>query len=265
MLAKSSQYTLILEGDQLVVSGGADESYLLDELDGEGARSLAKAWSEDRLDAVDGGSLGPVIAKLERLGAILRGRPRREGVLRYGLRSAPPSFAAALSALPSSEAVVRDDEAPELLVWIRTNETLLGNLPPDYASLRTPHLFVDLAYHHTISIGPLVWPGETACIGCLGGRIRQAWGDPPPPPAPRAVEHAPLAAAVVRTELLRFRERGNCPSLVERATVIDLETLTTRSEKVFRLPWCPFCFPKDAPAHGTGSFALPWLNVGGAG
>jgi bacteriocin biosynthesis cyclodehydratase domain-containing protein len=144
----------------------------------------------------------------------------------------------------------------DLLVWIRTRTSLLDTLG-DYATVRVPHLLVDLAYHHTLSIGPLVWPGDTACLGCFGGRIRHLWGDPTPPAAPRALAALPLAASLVQTELDVFRERGSCPALVERAVVLDLETLTTRVERVHRLPWCPFCFPPGAE-HGAGSFALPW-------
>jgi len=258
VLTRSAHYTLIVEGDRLIVSGGADESYLVDELEGEGARALAAAWQADRLDAVAEGSLAPVIRNLERLGAIVRTRATPAGTLAYALRGAPEAFVGALDGMGVGEGITRVERGADLLVWIRTSETLLGRLPSDYASLRVPHLLVDLAYHHTISIGPLVWPGETACLGCFGGRIRRTWGDPEPPPSPRAIEHAPIAAALVRTELRRFREQGNCPSLVERATAIDLETLATKSERVFRLPWCPFCFPENATPYGGGSFALPW-------
>jgi bacteriocin biosynthesis cyclodehydratase domain-containing protein len=267
---KSPEWTLLLEADQLVASAGADELYLVDEVQPAEARALHRAFGDDTLAALPA-AYDAILRKLERLGAIVRAQPVAGPRLRASVRSAGGSDAAAAPVAAAIAAAIEadadgglarvDEREAELVVWVRGAGTLFDAIGGEaYARLRTPHLFVDLAYHHTISIGPLVWPGETACLGCLTGRIRHTWGDPEPPPAPRASAHAGLAAALVLEQLREFRRSGSCPTLVERTVSLNPSTLETRSERVHRLPWCPFCFPAETP-YGAGSFALPWVRA----
>ena len=54
----------------------------------------------------------------------------------------------------------------DLAVLIRTRMSMQDFYRHiDYAQIYKPHLFVDLTFHHIISIGPLVFPGATACLG----------------------------------------------------------------------------------------------------
>ncbi len=259
MYQMSPQWTLLLEEDQLVASAGADELYLVDEASPVEARALHGAWRSGQPGTFDalGAAFAPLLGKLEKLGALQRTRRPPGATLRFALR-APVAIGVALDALLETDLQHTDERDAELLVWVRASGTLMETLEP-YATVRLPHLFVDLAYHHTISLGPLVWPGETACLGCLAGRIRHTWGDPEPPPAPEASTHVALAAALVREQLAEYRRLGSCPQLVERTVSFNVSTLATRTERVHRLPWCPWCFPGETP-YGAGSFALPWAR-----
>jgi hypothetical protein len=263
MLRPSPHWTLLLEGDRAIASAGGDELYLLDELSGDQARRLVEAW---RAGALDGAAadLAPMIDKLARLGVVVKTTraPSPANELRYGVRGlgeAHAPLARLVDQLAQTSAGLRRDDArAELIVCMRASGTLFDALT-DYEQVKTPHVFVDVAYHHTLSLGPLVWPGETACLSCYAGRIRHAWGDPAAPPEPLAAEHAPLVAALVVDQLRQFAATGSCPALVERAVAFHLPSLETKSERVHRLPWCPRCFPGDAP-YGAGSFALPWFE-----
>ncbi|HZS37851.1 MAG TPA: hypothetical protein VFF06_13530 [Polyangia bacterium] len=261
MYRPSPNWTLLYEDDRAIASAGADELYLLDELDGAQARRLVEAWRAGTLDALAGGELRPMLEKLAQLGVLLKVARAPGGTLRYAVRGLGAEHAALerLIGELAREAggLQRSDEDPDLIAWFRAGGTLLDALG-DYRAVRAPHLFVDVAYHHTLSLGPLVWPGETACLGCYGGRIRHVWGDPEPPRAPLAAAHAPLIAALVVEQLRQFAATGSCPALVERAVAFNLPSLETRAERVHRLPWCPFCFPPETP-YGAGSFALPWM------
>jgi len=147
-----------------VASAGADELYLLDELSATQARALEAAW---RTDQLDGEAHGPWLAQLERLGAVYRLPQAPRARLRFSLRGSPPNTQLLDSLLPAYENLTRTDGDADLIVWLRASGTLLSALD-DYAKINTPHLFVDLAYHHTISLGPLVWPGETAVVWMFG-------------------------------------------------------------------------------------------------
>lgn len=264
MYRRSPHWNLVFEDGRAIASAGGDELYLLDELDEAQAKRLCDAWHAGALDGLGASDpLAPMLVELARLGVLTATAraPTPEATLRYGLRGLDATGLAGLARLVDELGrahgrLARDDEHAELIVWFRAGGRLVDSLG-DYRAVRAPHLFVDVAYHHTLSLGPLVWPGETACLGCYAGRIRHAWGDPEPPPEPLAAGHAPLIAALVVEQLAQFQSTGSCPSLVERAIAFNLPRLSTRSERVHRLPWCPYCFPGETP-YGAGSFALPW-------
>jgi hypothetical protein len=193
-LQRSEHWTLVLEDDRAVASGGADQLFLLDDLDGAGARALHEAFHADRLDLLRGAALERALGDLERLGAVERRRRVPAGPLRCRVDGDAGGLAGLLRTL--GPGVVEITEGGEdLTLIVRTSGSHLDRLA-GYDALRAPHLYCDLGYHHTVSLGPLVWPGETACLRCLAGRILHAWGDPPAPPRPLAAEHLPLVAAL---------------------------------------------------------------------
>jgi bacteriocin biosynthesis cyclodehydratase domain-containing protein len=250
-------WRLLLEDDKLIAVAGADELYLVDEVDAAGARALHDAWQAEAWEPLAAGPLGAAVAKLERLGAIQRTLSGPRPALSYAVLAVGDAgaFAGRLGALVEAGIAEAPLATADVVVIVRAAGPLLA-LGDAAAGLRVPHLLIDVAYHHTVSIGPLVWPGETACLVCLAGRIRHAWGDPEPPPAP-AAGASPLATALVADALWELRRTGGCAALVERTVAFDLARLTSKSERVHRLPWCPRCFPEERP-HGAGSFALPW-------
>jgi bacteriocin biosynthesis cyclodehydratase domain-containing protein len=253
-------WTTCLDGGRLILSGGADAHLLVDEVDAQGAERVHRAWHAGTLHELDEDpALRAVLEAFSRLGAIARAR-RPTGALRAGLVFAgdvDTPLAELLRTFAGRHGLRLEagGDGAELVILCRTNADLLTAAKA--APAEVPHLFVDLAFQHTLSLGPLVWPGETACIGCLAGRIAAVWGDPPPPPAPAAGTARELVAALVLERLRQFASVGTCPSLVERAVAIDLTTLETRSDRVHRLPWCPDCFPAT-PAAGGGRLPLPW-------
>jgi bacteriocin biosynthesis cyclodehydratase domain-containing protein len=161
-----------------------------------------------------------------------------------------------LAASSGLRLVAAADGEADLVIVLRTSAPLLEAAA---TTIPAPHLLVDAAYHHTVSVGPLVWPGATACLQCFAGRIRHGWGDPAPPPEPLAARSHAFLAGLIALLLEQFQREGGLPMLTNRALVINLATLATKSEHVHRLPWCPRCFPMRVP-HGAGTFALPWAG-----
>lgn len=270
VLRTSPAWRLFLEEGRAVLTAGADETYLLDELSPDEADELHRGWASGAVSLDDAGrtpALRDAIGLLEKSGALFVG----DAAVESGARLRWSIVAIGDCAVPIAELVrtmasrddglthVERDDAPALVILVRGNGPLLGVLDEAGAAAALPHLLVDVGYAHTLSIGPFVWPGRTACIGCFAGRIAHAWGDAEPPRAPRASRAAELAAAMVLERLRSFRAHRGCAFLVERVVSLDLSTLETRTDHVFRLPWCPRCQSPADDRRGTGSFALPWL------
>ncbi len=266
-LKRNRSWRLFWEAESLVVSAGADEQFLIDELDPDRSARFFAAYEAD--------DFAPLEERDDEWRAFLR-RLELAGVLYRRRAFAPPLrvklawsatvdaglealLAYVLASSPRLKLVSGAGEEADLVVVFRTSEALLEAAE---RSLAAPHLLVDAAYHHTVSVGPLVWPGATACLQCFAGRIRHGWGDPSPPPEPLAARGHPFLAGVIALLLEHFEREGGLPMLTNRALAINLATLTSKTEHVHRLPWCPRCFPERAP-HGTGTFALPWA-AGGA-
>lgn len=144
----------------------------------------------------------------------------------------------------------------DLGIFVRVTSTYAQLLETaGYRSVTTPHLLVDVAFHHTISLGPLVFPSETACLACLEGRIATRWGDESPPPAPRvATEYAGFVRELIALEVGRIA-RGET-SLTNATIAWDVDARTVTKNQLLKVPLCPMC------AHGSdkdnGSLLLPW-------
>ena len=138
-----------------------------------------------------------------------------------------------------------------MTVVVRTNAPLraLLDVAADLHRQQAAHVFCDLAFHHTVGLGPQVVPGDTSCLGCLVARVGVRWGDPEPPDAPAALSDAALAARLVARAL--GNDNG---SLVNAAVSLDLATLTSRREPLWRSPACAVC--SDWPVDGR--IPLPW-------
>jgi hypothetical protein len=259
---RNPSWTVLLEKDQLVLSGGADALFLVDEVDAAGAKLFHQAWHQDRWDLLAGhAELQALRERLEVLGALLPAQPARASLSVALVFAGDRDEAAATSIAEMGRSrgitlAASPDTADVVLVY-RSNGTLIG--AAELAPPHRPHLLLDLAYQRSISLGPLVFPGETACLGCFVGRISMGWGDPPPPPEPAANGARELGVALLLSQLEPFAKLGTCPALVERVLSINLDSLETQAHRVHRLPWCSRCFP-GAAGWGAGSFSLPWTS-----
>jgi len=251
-LIAQPDWSLSYEEGIVVASGGADALFAIPDLDSEDANALLDAW---RSGAIDPAALAPdargAAFRLRDLG-VVRGEPQARVDLRLGLRFVGARLDGLVQAFVREELVEAEGEA-DLVVFVRTNAVLAEACGGDYASLQAPHLLLDLGFRHTVSLGPLVFPGETACLGCLVGRIAHYWGDARPPEHPAVQRHASLAAALLAHEVERFA-LGDF-RLVNETVALCLDRLETRRESVYRLPWCPVCRQEE---ERLGSIPLPW-------
>jgi bacteriocin biosynthesis cyclodehydratase domain-containing protein len=152
--------------------------------------------------------------------------------------------------------IVGPSESPDLAIVVRTSSSYRDfvNLI-DYPSISIPHLFVDTAFHHTLSIGPLVFPGETACVACLQGRITKRWGDNKPPIKAKAGKsYGRLIAELVIVELERIAAGDT--TLVNKTCVWNFQDRSIKINQLLKVPLCPIC-TKNSIDH-NGAIALPW-------
>jgi bacteriocin biosynthesis cyclodehydratase domain-containing protein len=248
------------EEELLLVSAGADRLYALEDVDETTAFELMAAWHCGSIDPESlSSSAGAAFDELLAAGIIERrlpaGSPRRIGWRWVGTprRDLDSELARQVQAHPSLRASSFADS--ELGIFLRTDGLLQDICDDTYSTLTIPHLLVDAAYHHTVSIGPLVFPGESACLACLVGRVVHSWGDVPPPPEPRVLASASLIAALATLEFGRIADGEY---LLANATVVfDFEGPEVRRNSVYKLPWCPVCAPRAA-MDDIGSIRLPW-------
>lgn len=265
---RSPRWNMLIEDEKLLITKGADEIYLIEELSGEDAKNLFEAYKNGKIHETKANSTDEkvleVIAKLEKTGVIYK---KSKG----DVLSKPINFAVNWIGNPNQkishllEQFTKGSEqlqlqinsgVADLLVIIRTSAKL-SEVMRDYEEIKIPHLFVDFAYDHTLSLGPLVFPSETACLGCFIGRITRNWGDAEPPQLPNISESYELIASLILEQVRTFQKMGSCPELIEKAWTLNLADLTTKTDNIFRLPWCPICYP-EKPKEGLGSFELPW-------
>lgn len=143
------------------------------------------------------------------------------------------------------------DDDYDLLIMVRTSETLKGFIDDyNYLDIKKPHIFLDLAYEHTISLGPLVFPGTTSCVACLKGRVDTRWGDHQPPPKARSInELAGLAKEWLTVELKNLLNNEDY-LLVNKTLVMDMQSRTIISNKLLTVPLCPYCQKSELLSTG---------------
>lgn len=258
----------------LVLTGGADETYIVDEAVTDACvQRVVQAWQDGRLATLLADpECGAAVRQMQRVGALVPSRAL-DRVDRLDAVWLGEPCAALVPALTAMMAEYRhasqgenhsglarpgapDDSAnaEALLVVVRTTAGWEAALR-DYAALRLrrPHLFIDMAYHHTVGVGPFVVPGETACVACLGHRVAHRWGDLPGPAQPlvsgRPQSVAALLAAMVAAP-------GGLLPLLETSVSLSLQTLASVRDKVFQLPWCPAC--GGGHDASSGALNLPW-------
>jgi bacteriocin biosynthesis cyclodehydratase domain-containing protein len=234
-------------GEVAVLDGGADARFVLDNVDSaDVAGVLAAIDDTGTLQACD---LPPARSAVVDLFV-------KAGALAPRTIASPAGAATVVPAGPGSSVFAAElsgllSGVGGAVVVARCGDTLEA-LNTMTAPAET-HLLVDVAYRSRIVVGPLVLPGLTACVSCYAGRVAYRWGDEQPPPTPAASTRIALIAELVRLEL--ERAAAGASTLTNRCVVFDTGDLTTKSEHVYKLPWCPHC---TAPAANTPSEVLSW-------
>ena len=246
MLAPHPGWTLAGSDGALLLSAGADLRYAVADVPAAVAEEVLAAWSAGQLDrTVLSAPAGEVLDQLATAGAL---RPA------LSEDDERPSATTVFVGTPV-DGYPTGDAGGSLVVLVRTTGTL-AELARRAASVDVPHLVVDIAYHHTVSLGPLVVPGQTACASCLAGRISARWGDEPPPPEPAAARAA-VATAIVAHEVAKVT--AGTSRLVNRTVAVDLDTWRTVEQAVLRLPWCGSCGRRAGDGRaGPAAIDLPW-------
>jgi bacteriocin biosynthesis cyclodehydratase domain-containing protein len=263
-LTVNPRWRLFVEGGHLFLSGGADEIYVVDEIPNlAAAERLLTASRKNNFRSLENDhELAAALRQLRRVGAIAAKVPA-DTPLRASLAWAGDALPLLSKAL-SRQVSASEDQATwtldaadaQLVLLVRTNATWRDTIAAyEQNRPQVPHLFIDLAYRHTLGIGPYVVPGDTACIGCLGHRIAHQWGDAPLPAQPAVNVQHDVVAGLMLNALNDFATNGLCTEYVEHAVSLDLRTLSSRRDRVFRLPWCSVCGNSEI----EGRLPLPWL------
>ena len=253
----------------LVLTGGADETYIVDEATSDTCvHKVFEAWQNNTLpQLLNDHECSAAVRQIQRAGALLPasalchvnrysviwlGEPRLSLITALNTMLAEQSINTP-GAISQPEYCSHTDQADILLV-VRTNASWQVALE-QYATLhlQKPNLFIDTAYHHTLVIGPYAIPEETACMACLGHRVSHRWGDMPGPEQP-AVANRPQAIAALLAPILMTPD--SLLPFLEHSVSLNLQTLFSSRDKVFQLPWCPACGNQNPET--VGSLPLPW-------
>jgi bacteriocin biosynthesis cyclodehydratase domain-containing protein len=250
----------------LLVSGGADALYVVDEAQGVDAIDrIVAAWQADALaPLVDDADCGAAVRQLVRLGVLVPpaalASPARIAFAWLGMPM--PALESAFDAMSDAGGAIRvDADAASVQLVVRTDVSWSDALATYRDAMPAmPHLFVDVAYQRTLGVGPYVVPGDTACVYCLGNRVIRRWGDPPTPQRPSVASDAARVASLIAPLL---RDATRLLPFLEHAVSLDLYTLASTRERVVRLPWCPACRPVT---RTPSPLVLPWIDAStGAG
>ena len=172
---------------------------MIDDVSDATAAELLELWHA-KIMCLDGLSqeAADVFGQLLAAGIVrnlLEPRRRYPLALRFAGSRDATLDAAITEALPPG-ITAAGERAANLVLFVRTDGELADIVGGGYATLTTPHLLLDLAFGHTVCLGPLVFATETACLACLVGRLSYYWGDVAPPSRPRMADHPGLAAGL---------------------------------------------------------------------
>lgn len=258
-LAPSDEWALEYEAGVLLLHGGADHLYGIEDVEADAAAELQALW---RSEAPDVGQLSEkaqrLVPQLVEAGAIVPelhvGPPRVVELAFVG--DGDPRLAEEIARVGATCGVeLARGGTSELVVFVRTNGALRDVCTDSYLELRRPHLLLDTAFHHTLSLGPLVFPGDTACLGCLAGRIGHCWGDARPPARPAMQRHRVLLASILVLELEKIAAGDY--GLANTTISWSVREHELERHSVYKLPWCPVCGDRGR-VESPGSIGLPW-------
>lgn len=235
------------------LSGGADLVLDTDKLSTEQQENIL-LWAATTTETFERPSnleLGVLFDQFVSLGAIKPITPVLNSAI--GISWLGDPWNELIKALQTDHLITEDLSNVETMLLVRTNSSWSEALDqlPNFPSI--PYLFVDTAYHHTLCVGPFAVPKETACAGCLAGRVRERWGDQSPPDEPNIQEYSSLVSAILGIQLTRIS--AGQMDYVNSVSTWDLETGHSRREPIYRVPRCPYC-----SANVNGRLNLPWKS-----
>ena len=261
-LSANPHWCLEMHGERLIASAGADEIYVVDEAPTPVVQQILEACGDGlAAELQDDLQCGAAVRQLRRLGALI---PSEAALATSAKRTSVTWLGEPLPALTIAlqaqgwQIMDSSDDAP-LVMLVRTNASWAEALAAYQTSTpKQVHVLIDMAYHHTVCIGPMVVPGQTACIACLGHRLMHRWGDLHPPAEPAGLQRATGVAALL-ADATQLSSR-----LVERSISLDISQLKLQSSVVFPTPGCPVCEATGAQFMGdaklsAGKLQLPWM------
>jgi hypothetical protein len=239
----------------LVLSAGADAMYTIDDVDPLVADEVMAWWRDSVCDpALLSVETKRLFNQMLTAGAITL-EPNDESH-RVGIRFVGPEIADLIKlAPPSGPWAWADGGDIDLLCIVRTGGRLRDLVDEEYYRLKTPHVLIDVAYEHTVALGPLVYPGDTACIGCLVGRVTHFWGDPAPPEQPRVAGNVPLIAGLIDEVVCGAITAKS--ELVNATVAHDFASHRATRNSLYKLPQCPGC--SQGVPISPGRMPLPWI------
>jgi hypothetical protein len=251
---RSAHWSLRWDDQQqlLMAEAGDDERFGISDLDAQEAAPLIEAWLANSFEALGTAPAATQTAleKLCILGAVTSGapagvQPLRVLVLAVGTSATPA--ANALQSIARDQLYLASGEHPgieweahfDFVVVIRAGSSYADLLASTQPLAKIPHLLIDASFHHTLSIGPVVVPGMSACLQCLTTRLANRWGETLPPSLPKASENPELLAALALDEILKWHAGSSM--LVGKVRQIDTHTWHTATDTLLKTTPCQRC------------------------
>ena len=248
----SPQWCLEDLGEQIQFNAGADLIYVINDLDQVTSAELIRIWQNGAVDprSITSSRVRGIVSELITAGVLMPTVVTNEPytVTLQWCGDQGEAISAEIRRLWSPswiEPAQSGTGTPDVVVVIRTNGSLqaLSEIHP-----ASPHFLVDLSFHHTISLGPLVYPGDTACFRCLATSTELRWGAPQPPALPRATTFPALGAALAVAEIEAARQGRS--RLINRTVAYNIDAHEVIESVVLRRPGCSRC--DDTAVEVTG-------------
>lgn len=259
--AKSPSWTISHDGvGSLLVSGGADALFEIDDVPASAAAEILASWHSGEF-APEGYSLGArdVFEQLLTVNAVSH-RMQPATIHTIALHFCGPShpeLERELARQLPARVTIGDGCAPDLVVLVRTAGTLRDVVGDGCGAGGPPQLLFDIAYEHTVSLGPLVFFGDTACLDCYVSRLTTYWGDPLPPPVAAIQLHPAMIAGILALNVSSILTGGD-RALINATVAYDFTDHRVARSSIYKLPMCPSCGAGSQAAGGGGQVDLPW-------
>ncbi len=247
-LVRNPNWSLRQQDNMIIVSGGADETYAVTAANESVAREFMRRAEQNNIDLEHASrEVMDLVAELQRSNILYEKKPEIEPLRVHilWLGEKYPQI---------TQCIDEDSKHANFTLVIRTTKPMQEILDSSRKLLDNPHLYVDASMHHTVAVGPLVFPNETSCLFCFLGRVNKHWGDVAPASKPLVLEEDKLIAGLIERELKAIANQDY--SLINTTVAYDWQQRRTVKSTIYKLPWCKWC--SDKPRDGK--VALPWID-----